>query len=519
VQKFDFVIIGSGVAGLRAAIELSSHGTVSVITKSKPDESNTEYAQGGVAVAMSDEDDISLHYEDTLQAGDGFCDAEAVRILVEEGRERIQELIEWGTKFDREGPQLSFTREAAHSRDRVIHARGDSTGKEIVRSLLQALQGRPGITLLDYTFALDLITDRDSCKGARFISERSGRIDEVASQAVLVCTGGAGQIYRDSTNPDIATGDGPAMGFRAGAELVDLEFFQFHPTALALSGAPRFLLTEALRGEGGVLRNNSGERFMRRYHPAGELAPRDVVSRSIFTEIGNTGGPVFLDMTGKDPEFLKSRFPQVYETCLRFKLDLTKDRIPVQPAAHYMMGGLRTDLNGACSLKNLYAAGECACTGVHGANRLASNSLLEGLVFGARAARAAVEGKTFQSEVVGEKTVNIISNATVPTREATRSLMTSHVGIVRNASDLKYAASRLGIGPATADRQADEANNMSTLGYLIATAALLRQESRGAHHRSDFPQRDDKHFRRRIVLKLMRHNQISIATVPVRGGS
>ncbi|HEY2933846.1 MAG TPA: L-aspartate oxidase [Acidobacteriota bacterium] len=518
MQKFDFVIIGSGVAGLRAAIELSDHGTVALITKSKPDESNTEYAQGGVAVAMSDEDDISLHYEDTIQAGDGFCDSEAVRILVEEGRERIQELIEWGTKFDREGPQLSFTREAAHSRDRVIHARGDSTGKEIVRSLLQSLQGREKVTLLDYTFALDLTVERDNCKGVKFISERSGRIEEVQCKAVLICTGGAGQIYRDTTNPDIATGDGPAMGFRAGAELVDLEFFQFHPTALALAGAPRFLLTEALRGEGGVLLNMSGERFMPRYHPAGELAPRDVVSRAIFTETAKTGAPVFLDMSGKDPAQLKNRFPRVYETCLRLGLDLTSDRIPVQPAAHYMMGGIRTDLSGACSLKNLYAAGEAACTGVHGANRLASNSLLEGLVFGARAARAMLKGKSFQSEAAGEKTVNIISNAAVPMREATRSLMTSHVGIVRNAPDLKYAASRLGMGPAAADRPAAEANNMSTLGYLIATAALLRQESRGAHYRSDFAQRNDKQFRRRIILKLREYNQIAIATVPVRGG-
>ncbi len=517
MRTFDFVIIGSGVAGLRAAIDLSKHGSVAIITKSKPDESNTEYAQGGVAVAMSDEDDISLHFDDTIQAGDGLCDPEAVFVLVEEGPQRIQELIDWGTNFDREGTQLAFTREAAHSRHRILHAHGDSTGKEIVRSLLQALRGLSDkVTLLDYTFALDLIVRDGICRGVKFIAEGSRSVDQVENHAVLICTGGAGQIYRDTTNPDIATGDGPAMGFRAGAELADVEFFQFHPTALALAGAPRFLLTEALRGEGGVLRNQAGERFMERYHVRKELAPRDVVSRGLFTEMRKTGRPVFLDMTHLDPNFLKTRFPTIYQTCLRYGLDLTRDQIPVQPAAHYMMGGLRTDLNGACTLKNLFAAGEAACTGVHGANRLASNSLLEGLVFGARAANAMVQGKTFEGPAAVEEAQLEFPSSPVPSRDDIRDMMTARVGIVRNGADLQLVVSRLAVGLDAGDRVTAETNNMSTLAYLIAWAALARRESRGAHFRSDFSARDDVSWRKRVILKLKKCNHIGLGTVPIK---
>ncbi|HEV8130714.1 MAG TPA: L-aspartate oxidase [Acidobacteriota bacterium] len=516
MQKFDFVIIGSGVAGLRAAIDLSKRGSVAIITKSKPDESNTEYAQGGVAVAMSDEDDIWLHFDDTIQAGDGLCEPEAVHVLVEEGPERIQELIDWGTNFDRDGSQLSFTQEAAHSRHRVLHARGDSTGKEIIRSLLQTLKSAGNLTLMDHTFALDLIIRQNECRGVRFVSERTRSIDEVESRAVLICTGGAGQIFRDTTNPDIATGDGPAMGFRAGAELVDLEFFQFHPTALALAGAPRFLLTEALRGEGGVLRNQAGERFMERYHVRKELAPRDVVSRGIFAEMRKTGQPVYLDMTHLDSEFLKTRFPTIYHTCLRYGLNLARDPIPVQPAAHYMMGGLRTDLNGACTLKNLFAAGEAACTGVHGANRLASNSLLEGLVFGARAADAMGQRKIFEGPVTFQEARLELPPSSIPSRDDIRDMMTARVGIERNATDLQFTVSRLAARFDAADRLSAETNNMSTLAYLIASAALARQESRGAHFRTDFPARDDVRWRKRIILKSKDCKYIEVATLPVK---
>jgi L-aspartate oxidase len=517
VRTFDFVIIGSGIAGLRAAIDLSKQGSVAVITKSKPDESNTEYAQGGVAVAMSDEDDISLHFDDTIQAGDGLCEPEAVYVLVEEGPQRIQELIDWGTNFDREGTKLAFTREAAHSRHRILHAHGDSTGKEIVRSLLQALN-RLGdtITLLDHTFALDLIVRDEMCHGVRFVAERSQSMEEIESHAVLICTGGAGQIYRDTTNPDIATGDGLAMGFRAGAELADLEFFQFHPTALAVPGAPRFLLTEALRGEGGVLLNDEGERFMERYHVRKELAPRDVVSRGIFTEMQKTGRPVYLDMTHLDSNFLKGRFPNIYRTCLSYGLDLTRDRIPVRPAAHYIMGGLRTDLNGACTLKNLFAAGEAACTGVHGANRLASNSLLEGLVFGARAAAAMVQGQGFTGPIAVEENQLQFQPSQAPNRDDIRDMMTAKVGIVRNASDLQFAVSRLAVRFGAGDRVTAETDNMSTLAYLIARAALARRESRGAHFRSDFSARDDVRWRKRIIWKLKKCNHIGLAAVPIK---
>jgi len=377
----DFLIIGSGVAGLRAAIELSSHGRVLILTKSRADESNTEYAQGGVAVAMSDEDQIGLHYQDTIRAGDGLCSGAAVRLLVEEGPARINELIEWGTQFDREGTRLSFTKEAAHSRRRILHARGDATGREINRTLLRKVRTLPGITLRPYTFALNLLFSGDRCEGVSYLLRGDERIHEVRAEAVLLATGGIGATYRDTTNPDIATGDGHALAFRAGAALADMEFVQFHPTALKLAHTPRFLLSEAMRGEGGKLRNVNGELFMSSYHPLAELAPRDVVSRAIFSEATRTRSDlVYLDLTHLPAVFVEQRFPGIYSTCLKFGLDIAHQPIPVFPAAHYMMGGVLTDLHGRTTLPGLFAAGEVACTGVHGAHRLASNSLLDRLV-------------------------------------------------------------------------------------------------------------------------------------------
>src|SRR5215210_4779074 len=354
-HETDFIVVGSGIAGLRAAVELAGAGArVTVLTKDRREESNTEYAQGGVAVALSEEDEVSLHEEDTLAAGAGLCDERAVEALVGEGPRYIQELIEWGAEFDREGGRLLFTREAAHSRPRILHAQGDATGHEIARDPLV----------------------------------RAPRV--LFARGVVLATGGAGALYLHTTNPAVATGDGMAMAYRAGAELSDMEFVQFHPTALNLEEAPRFLLSEALRGEGGVLRNSSGRRFMPRYHDAAELAPRDVVTRSIVAEMGRTATrTVFLDMTAFDAAHLRRRFPKIYRTCMQYGLDLAREPIPVGPAAHYVMGGVRTDLEGRTTLPGLYAAGEAAFTGVHGANRLASNSLLEGLVFGARAGAAA----------------------------------------------------------------------------------------------------------------------------------
>ncbi|HEY0384954.1 MAG TPA: L-aspartate oxidase, partial [Pyrinomonadaceae bacterium] len=389
----DFIVIGSGIAGLRAAIELAGRGAhVTVLTKDRTDESNTEYAQGGIAVALAEDDEVALHEEDTLGAGAGLCDERAVRVMVEDGPPLIQELIAWGTEFDREGGRLVFTQEAAHSRRRILHAHGDSTGAEIVRALIARARAELRLVFMAHAATESLMVEDGRVRGVRYLDPLVRAPRQLRSRAVILASGGAGQVFLHTTNPQVATGDGMAMAYAAGAELADMEFVQFHPTALNLADAPRFLLSEAMRGEGGVLRNADGKRFMPRYHERAELAPRDVVSRSIVAEMQRTGTrTVYLDMTALDARYLVNRFPKIYETCLRYGLDITKDLLPVSPASHYCMGGVRTDLEGRSSLPGLYAAGEVSCTGVHGANRLASNSLLEGLVFGARAGRAAAQ--------------------------------------------------------------------------------------------------------------------------------
>jgi L-aspartate oxidase len=406
-------------------------------------------------------------------------------------------LIEWGTQFDREGTRLAFGREAAHSRSRVLHSHGDSTGREIVRALLARASSFPSLTFLSRSFSVDLILEAGRCAGLLVLEESSGALRLMGSGAVLLATGGAGRLYRETTNPPEATGDGVAMACRAGAAVADMEFVQFHPTTLYSKGAPRFLLSEALRGEGALLRNRAGERFMPRYHPDGEMAPRDAVSLAILLEMERTGDPcVFLDLTGKDPAALRERFPQIHETCLRFGFDLARDRVPVHPSAHYFMGGVRTDLSGRTTVPGLYAAGEVACTGVHGANRLASNSLLEGLVFGARAASAIVSDPRKRAE----PTVEIPrTRAPHPSRAAAMAmsigdLMWERVGIRREGDTLRAAAEELARLETTFERPpvgraSLEARNLLVLGGLVARAALERQESRGAHFRSDFPSR------------------------------
>src|ERR1700745_2203807 len=374
----DYAVVGSGVAGLRAAIELSTSGSVLVPAKSDLSDSATSWAQGAIAVALSDEDEISLHEQDTIAAGDGLCRPESVVLLVEEGPKYITQLIEWGTEFDRAGTKLAFTREAAHSRSRILHAHGDSTGREISRALLARAHALPHLHLRAHAFTTGLILENGRVVGLRFLDETDGSLHEVRAAALLLATGGLGQLYRETTNPAVATGDGMAIAYEAGAVLSDMEFVQFHPTALAVKGAPRFLLSEALRGEGGILRNINLERFMKRYNEAQELAPRDIVARAIVSEMHHTqSSHVFLDMTKKSEEFLKKRFPRIYETCAGFGLDLASDMAPVCPAAHYMMGGVKTDLKGHTSLAGLYAAGETAATGVHGANRQAKLFALE----------------------------------------------------------------------------------------------------------------------------------------------
>jgi L-aspartate oxidase len=519
--RADYAVVGSGVAGLRAAIELSKAGSVLVLAKSDLSDSATAWAQGGIAVALSDEDEIGLHEQDTLKAGDGLCRADAVALLVEEGPKYITELIEWGTEFDRAGTKLAFTREAAHSRSRVLHAHGDSTGREISRALLARAHSITHLHLRAHAYTTELIVESGSVVGLRFIDEMDGSMHEVRSEAVLLATGGLGQIYRETTNPEVATGDGMAIAYEAGALLSDMEFVQFHPTALAVKGAPRFLLSEALRGEGAILRNINLERFMKRYNEAQELAPRDIVARAIVSEMQKTNSEhVYLDMTAKNEGFVQKRFPRIYATCMSYGLDLAADLAPVCPAAHYMMGGVKTDLWGRTSVPGLYAAGETADTGVHGANRLASNSLLEGLVFGARSSQAMIKDAPVKkrhaaglpgSPAPAPKTDNPgnPSNAhaskpasakspPAPVLGKIKDIMWRQVGILRDGKDLVAAVQQLeslelpkSESPGRAEHQL---RNMHTLALLMVQSALARQESRGSHYRSDFPYRDDEEF-------------------------
>jgi len=517
-HRADYAVVGSGIAGLRAAIELSAAGSVLVLAKSNLSDSATAWAQGGIAVALSDEDEIGLHEQDTLNAGDGLCRPEAVALVVEEGPKYITQLIEWGTEFDRSGTKLAFTREAAHSRSRILHAHGDSTGREISRALLARAHTIPHLHLRAHAFTTELIVEGGRVTGLRYIDETDCTEHELQAGAVLLATGGLGQIYRETTNPEVATGDGMAIAYEAGAVLSDMEFVQFHPTALAVKGAPRFLLSEALRGEGGVLRNIGLERFMKRYNEAQELAPRDIVARAIVSEMHRTQSThVYLDMTKKTEEFLKKRFPRIYETCAGYGLDLASDMAPVCPAAHYMMGGVKTDLWGRTSLPGLYAAGETAATGVHGANRLASNSLLEGLVFGARAGQAMIEdapvGKRSGAALPGSP-APLPENSPAPQKEPPRAasksspvcamltkirdVMWQEVGILRSGKELTDAIKQLQTlelpKSEKPGRAGHELRNLHALALLIARSGLAREESRGSHYRSDFPYRNDEDF-------------------------
>jgi len=502
----DFLVIGAGVAGLRAAIELcgasSGPGKVLVIAKDTLRESSSEYAQGGIAVALSDDDEVELHEQDTIAAGDGLCDRNAVHTLVEEGPAAIQRLIDWGAEFDRDGGKLAFTREAAHSRRRILHAHGDSTGREIARTLYRKAASMPGIAFQSYAATTDLLIADGAAAGAVVYDAHARRMFPIYAKAVLLATGGLGRVFAKTTNPDVATGDGVAVAWRAGAEISDIEFVQFHPTALHVEGAPSFLLSEALRGEGAYLRNVKGDRF------TNELAPRDVVARAIVAEMGRTGAPhVLLDLTHLDPDFIRSRFPRIYETCLRYGVDISKQPAPVHPAAHYAMGGVRTDLDGRTSIPRLYAAGEVACTGVHGANRLASNSLLEGVVFGARAGRAMREwsGAAAPQEAG-------IPEAVFPcaTESEIRGLAWEKCGLVRSGDSLAEACRALESRPVAPSAALDlaqlELRNMHAVVLLIARCALAREESRGAHYRGDFPEKREAFGKHSVVSKT---NEIS----------
>jgi L-aspartate oxidase len=483
----DFLVIGAGVAGLRAAIELAAAGRVLVIAKDSLKESSSEYAQGGIAVALGDDDDAPLHERDTLTAGDGLCFRPAVHALVEEGPAAIRQLIEWGAEFDRQGGKLAFGREGAHSRSRVLHAQGDSTGHELARALYCKASSLPNIEFRGFEVCADLLLGPDGVAGAE-LRHASGEAVTVHARATLLATGGLGNVFLNTTNPDVATGDGVALAWRAGAEISDIEFVQFHPTALDLAGAPRFLLSEAMRGEGAVLVNARGERFMEGVHPLKELAPRDVVARAILAQ--SRSGPVYLDISARGPEFVSRRFPRVYETCRKFGIDLGRQRAPVAPAAHYAMGGVRTDLYGRTSIPRLFAAGEVASTGVHGANRLASNSLLEGVVFGARTGRAMREcGPASAAESARPARSEGRSWPGGLTAREIRQMAWGQCGIVRNSAGLRAACAFLaGTQDAAAFSAATaQVRNMQQTLLLVARCALAREESRGAHFRSDFP--------------------------------
>ena len=503
----DFIVIGSGVAGLRASIELAKSGArVTVLTKDKASESNTEYAQGGVAVVLSDDDNAELHEEDTLIAGAGLCDPEAVETLVTDGTKYIKQLIEWGIEFDKEGGKLAFTQEAAHSRRRILHAHGDSTGKEIVRALIARARQEKKIVLMPFANTESLIVQDERCVGVRFLDPILRVPREIFAKAVILCTGGAGQLYLHTTNPPVATGDGMAMAYFAGAEMADMEFVQFHPTALSLENAPRFLLSEAMRGEGGILRNKFGERFMGNYDERLELAPRDIVSRSIVAEMRKTGTrSVFLDMTALSEKFLSERFPKIYETCKFYDLNIATDLLPVSPASHYCMGGIRTDLHGRSTIQGLYAAGEVSCTGVHGANRLASNSLLEGLVFGARAGEAMIaDNAEFQisdSQLENKESEiwNLESEISTAVKKRVKRVMWERVGILRDKDSLIRALKEF--EQISASNLSTSSRNFVTLAKLVATSALWREESRGGHFRNDFPGKDER-FKVHSIQKL-----------------
>lgn len=493
----DFIILGSGIAGLRAAIVLGTEGRVTVVSKGQLLEGSSIYAQGGIAVALDDED-IHLHRDDTLKAGCGLSRTEAVDVLAQEGPHSIEELIRWGAQFDTENGGWAFAKEAAHSRTRVMRAGGDATGHEVVRTLFREANRCTNITWKDGLFAVDLIVEDGLCRGITVLDESTCTITSMRARAVILATGGAGQVYARTTNPIGATGDGVAMAYRAGAKVEDLEFVQFHPTTLCHPASPQFLISEAMRGEGAILRRTNGEPFMSQYHPAGDLASRDIVTQAMWTEQTKTGaGYALLDITHRDPQYVRNRFPTIYETCMKYGIDITTDAIPVFPSAHYMMGGVWTDVMGSTTIPGLYAAGEVACSGVHGANRLASNSLLEGLVFGKRAAESA---RSFSPDTVHTQTSPHVSHMPENNqqydpdeiRAALRTLMWEKVGIARNGTALGEALQQLEewsqvVTRHSTHRENIELVNLITIGQCITRSALLREESIGAHYRTDFP--------------------------------
>ena len=504
----DILVIGAGIAGMRAALEVPPDIRVLVITKDRVTESNSSYAQGGIAGVLSPEDRFENHVEDTLIAGDGLCDRTVVDMVIREAPGQIDTLVRWGTQFDLVDGQLALTREGGHSHRRIVHALGDSTGHEVMRSIIAKAKATPNIAIWDDTFTIDLLTHEGVCVGAAVWKPGVGKTLVWARQVILA-SGGCGMVYRETTNPPVATGDGMAAAYRAGAELRDMEFMQFHPTVLYVAGSARYLISEAVRGEGAYLRDVHGERFMPKEDPRAELAPRDIVARAIFRTMERTRHPnVYLDLSHLDPVMVQTRFPGIDKVCRSFGLDIRKDQIPVRPGAHYMVGGVTVDLEGKTTLPNLWAAGEVTSSGLHGANRLASNSLIEGLVYGTLCARGAVEAVRKMdraltapplSHVIPPPPANDQLDVTDLTN-ALRALMVRKMGIVRDRGRLLEAQHdvafwcRYVLGRELDTKAGWELQNLLTIARLMIDAALTREESRGTHFRSDFPTRDDANW-------------------------
>lgn len=540
-EYHDVIIIGSGIAGVYTALEIPDRYDIAILTKETLDISNSVLAQGGIAVSLDKKDSPELHLKDTLYAGAGLCDDKAVRVLVNEAALNIDRLCEFGVNFDKTGKhELSLTREGAHSMNRIIHA-GDTTGKEVLDKLIIAVRNHANIKIHERSFVVDMLTEDGACKGVLAFDEDIQALRLYMSNVIICATGGYGRLYSGTTNPEVATGDGVCMAYRAGAELMDLEFVQFHPTVLYHPENKSFLISEAVRGEGALLKNVNGTRFMPGYHPLNELAPRDVVSRAIFEEMKKTGSDhVYLDVTFKGRQYLENRFPNIYRTCRSYGIDMARDMIPVAPAEHYCMGGIRADIYGRTNIRGFFTCGESACNGIHGANRLASNSLLEGLVFGRMIGLHVEEILAHKISSGGEAYEVSPSSCDAPdkappcspaheassgglvykTPRKTRDFdkealkaeiqceMTANVGIVRNSEGLTAAlarvkAGRTKIGNMSNETIADfELQNTLLLSELVIESALEREESRGAHYRSDFAAMDDKKWKRHIIRKI-----------------
>jgi L-aspartate oxidase len=505
-METDFLVIGSGIAGLNFALKAAEHGTVAVITKKETMESNTNYAQGGIAAVISPIDKFRLHIKDTLQTGCGLANKRAVEVLVKEGPKEIRELIKLGVGFSRIKGKLCLTREGGHSRKRIVFSK-DATGREVERTLVFNIRNHRNINVYEQHIAIDLIIEKGRCIGARVFDIKKQILNVFFAKVTILATGGLGKIYAVTSNPDIATGDGIAMAYKVGAQIEDIEFVQFHPTTLNKKGAPHSLISETVRGEGGILRNSQGEAFMERYHQMKELAPRDVVARAIVSEMKK--GQVFLDIRHRGERFIRKRFPTIYKKCLRYEIDMAKDLIPVTPAAHYACGGVKTNIYGETNIKGLYALGEVACTEVHGANRLASNSLLESLVFSsltAKKTRQYVKGKKVQSKKVEEISAIKKNKKTRMLAKEIQKLMWEKVGIIRNGEGLESALQELAEIKKEADKiegmneEVIELKNMVIVSQLVTKAALMRKESRGTHFREDYP-KTDKVWERHIVLE------------------